>query len=100
MSELKQLVENYTSRNERSMSWVARKMDVSPQTLSSWWHRGTKRLPTPENLRSLAAVLGVPYRYVLEAALTDAGYLPESLVKVTEHESVRLTATDAAEADR
>lgn len=39
------------------------------------WIAGTG-LPTADNIRKLATVLGVPHTRVLDAALADAGYQP------------------------
>ena len=52
---------------------VASKLGIAPNALSNW--KNLRRLPTPENLHNLAALIGVPYRVVLSAALTDTGYL-------------------------
>lgn len=51
---------------------VARKLGVSPNTLAHW--RDLKRLPSRENLEAIAALVGVRYSVVLDAALRDTGY--------------------------
>lgn len=56
---------------------IARKLGVSPTTLGNW--RDLKRLPSRENLEAIAALAGVRYSVVLEAALHDTGYHEESV---------------------
>lgn len=51
---------------------VARRLGVAPNTLAHW--RDLKRLPTRENLEAIAALAGVRYSVVLDAALRDTGY--------------------------
>lgn len=51
---------------------VAAKLGVSPTTLANW--REPKKLPSRENLEAIAALAGVRYSVVLDAALYDTGY--------------------------
>lgn len=67
---------------------IARKLGVSPTTLGNW--RDLKRLPSRENLEAIAALAGVRYSVVLEAALHDTGY----------HEASGLPAVEQVEEQR
>lgn len=51
---------------------IAAKLGVSPTTLANW--REPKKLPSRENLEAIAALAGVRYSVVLDAALYDTGY--------------------------
>ena len=51
---------------------IAARLGVTPNTLKHW--RDLKRLPTRENLEGIAALVGVRYSVVLDAALHDTGY--------------------------
>lgn len=82
MGKLFDLIEEHRDRHrpyEPSYSQVAEQVDVSKQTLLNW--RAPVKLPTAEHLASLARITGVPYLRVLDAALHDAGYLPEPASK-------------------
>lgn len=57
---------------------VAAKLGVSPTTLANW--REPKKLPSRENLEAIAALAGVRYSVVLDAALYDTGYHEATLV--------------------
>lgn len=56
---------------------LASRIGISPTALGHWRRGELTRLPLVTNLRNAAAVLQVPYAVVLNAALTDAGYLPK-----------------------
>lgn len=56
---------------------LALRIGISPTALGHWRRGGITRLPQAVNLRRAATVLQVPYAVVLNAALTDAGYLPQ-----------------------
>lgn len=75
VSALFELIEAYRRDYGPTQNAVARLSDIDPRTLSSWKTRGT--LPDPVDLARLAQTLHKPYRVVLDAALTDAGWLPE-----------------------
>lgn len=75
MSELFELIGAYQHEYGATEAAVARLAGVDPKTMNAWKMRGT--FPDPYDLARLAKVLRQPYRRVLEAALTDALYLPE-----------------------
>lgn len=79
---------------------VARRLGVAPNTFKSW--RDLRRLPTRENLEAIAALVGVRYSVVLDAALMDTGYhesVGRVAVLVPRPESVIEAELRAAEAD-
>jgi len=98
------------SRAGLSMSEIARRLGVSPQSVQQW-ESGTTT-PRPQRIRDLAALLGVTEGYLLGAgeelaAAAEAGALDatgtdpardnaqaltESIIEATEHG--RLTAED------
>lgn len=51
---------------------IARRLEVSPTTVANW--RNLKSLPSRDNLERIAALVGVRYSVVLDAALRDTGY--------------------------
>lgn len=57
---------------------LARKTGVSEQVLSKWKQRPV--LPTPAQLGKVASGTGLPFSYLLEAALQGRGYLPSDAV--------------------
>lgn len=67
---------------------IARKLGVSPTTLGNW--RDPKKLPSRENLEAIAALAGVRYSVVLDAALYDTGY----------HEASGVSPVEEVEAQR
>ncbi|MFK5691330.1 helix-turn-helix transcriptional regulator [Ornithinimicrobium sp. LYQ92] len=75
-TRLGQLIQDFLDNQDWDISraQVAKKLDVSRQTVTNW-ESGVRELPRPENLRALASLARVPYLTVLNAALTDAGYL-------------------------
>lgn len=75
VSELFRLVEAYMHDSGATQNAVARLSGIDERTFSSWKSRRT--LPDPIDLANLARVTRQPYRLVLDAALTDAGWLPE-----------------------
>lgn len=77
MGHLWTIVQSHIDRWGVREAELARRIGTSPQTLNSWKNRGVRGLPSRELLLNLAAVTRVPYQQVLEAALTDAGYLRE-----------------------
>lgn len=54
---------------------IARATGLSEALISKWKNKPT--LPAPAHLTAIHRKLGVPYRALLDAALTDKGYLPE-----------------------
>lgn len=54
---------------------IARATGLSEQLLSKW--RYTPTLPKPGQLAAVRDGVGVPYNAMLEAALSDRGWLPE-----------------------
>jgi predicted ATPase/transcriptional regulator with XRE-family HTH domain len=58
-------------RQDRSASWLAQRLDVSPSTVARWLNHGT-RPGTPEIVVQIADVLGITSDR--EALLTSAGY--------------------------
>lgn len=77
MSELGKLIQAYIDSQvyPPTDSAVARKLGVSRSALGKW-KRGDA-MPSPDNLRAIATLLGVGYMRVLDAALIDDGYLPK-----------------------
>lgn len=74
MSELVRIIDDYRdAHGQPSTASIARAIEVAPQTISSWRTRGIHELPQGDTLRRLAKHVGLPYRYVLEAALIDVG---------------------------
>lgn len=59
-----------------SVRRVARHLGVAPQTVFNW--RNRRGMPSRENLERIAGLTGRPYSEVLEAALVDSGYLPDT----------------------
>lgn len=80
LPRLKAIVDGYISEHGSSTSWVSEQMGLSRQALSNWWGntRSLTAIPDPYLLLALARVTRTPYRDVLDAALHDFGYLPES----------------------
>lgn len=78
---------------------VAAKLGVSPTTLANW--REPRKLPSRENLEAIAALAGVRYSVVLDAALYDTGYHESGQVVTLRHRPVTTIEGDlqAAEID-
>lgn len=57
---------------------------MSRQGLSSWWGEGLSGIPSAYQLGLLAKATRTPYRDVLDAALHDFAYLPESGLEALE----------------
>lgn len=74
MSHLWDIVQTHHDRYGPSVSEIARRMDVGPQTLFNWRDRELRAMPSRRVLLALAEVTGTPYHDVLRAALQDAGY--------------------------
>lgn len=97
MSQVKRLVDDFRARNDRPETWFANQLGMSSKTLNSWFTRGRKSPLPPDVVKAMARVLELPYRTVLDAALYDSGYLPES--SVPDARDVRGTLTDDAAVD-
>jgi hypothetical protein len=72
------LVQGYLDRQEWPVSErrLAERLGyASSSTFDNWRH--PRQLPSSQALARFAALSGTPYQRVLDAALTDAGYLPE-----------------------
>lgn len=78
---------------------VAAKLGVSPTTLANW--REPKKLPSRENLEAIAALAGVRYSVVLDAALYDTGYHEGTVVTLRARPVTTIEGElQAAKADR
>jgi transcriptional regulator with XRE-family HTH domain len=79
VSELGRLVQAYRDRQKYPVAdaRIAAAIGVSRTSVGNWI-KGVA-VPSPENLRALAAEIETPYIEVFEAAMTDAGYLPERI---------------------
>lgn len=77
MGQVWKLIEQHQRSQpyEPSIRSIAKAAGVKESTLPKW--QNLSRLPAPENLRAVARHIHVPYRVLLEAALTDTGYLEE-----------------------
>lgn len=73
VSELMKLVQAHLDKYGVKEAEFARRIGTAPQTVSNWKARGTT-LPSRRLLEGVAAVTGLPYQRVLDAALIDAGY--------------------------
>lgn len=74
MSEVGRLIDQWADGFEfrPNMSDVARRIGVSRAAVSRWYMGSA---PTPENLRALASLTGIPYSRFADAVLSDLGYL-------------------------
>lgn len=74
-SAVGRLIDQWADTHEfrPNMSDVARRVGVSRAAVSRWYMGSA---PTPENLRALASLTGIPYSRFADAVLTDLGYLP------------------------
>lgn len=78
MPRLRAIVKAYRDEHGATESWVADRIGLDRGGLWAWWNRGLKQIPSPGVLYRLSVVTRTPYRDVLDAALHDFGYLPES----------------------
>ena len=74
-TELWRLVEAWRRRQRFNVSQAALAKDigVARGAISQWKYGETR--PTPANLRALQSATGIRYRDLLDAMLTDMGYL-------------------------
>ena len=79
------MVEAYRARQPfpPSLRRLAERLNMSPQALTNW-RTGLSELPKRRTLLAFADLAGLPYERVLDAALRDANYLPESAARGAE----------------
>lgn len=65
---------------EVSRAKIAKRIGISSQALGNW-RFPLSGVPKKRNLVNFADLTGHPYPRVLDAALHDAGYLPESAAR-------------------
>ncbi|MFW0797642.1 hypothetical protein AAFP30_27820 [Gordonia sp. CPCC 205515] len=68
------IVDGYKQRSGLSDAAIATKIGMSRMNLNLW-RKEIRALPTHDNLVAVGRVTDTPYRVVLDAALTDCGYL-------------------------
>jgi hypothetical protein len=78
MPRLRALVDAFRDEYGSSESWVAEQIGLDRRGLWSWWNTGLTQMPSPFLIHALARTIRQPYRDVLDAALHDFEYLPES----------------------
>jgi hypothetical protein len=76
MGQLWELVQAYLDRHGTSERQLAKRLGYSSSGVFANW-REPKQLPSSQALARFAGLSGTPYQRVLDAVLTDAGYLPE-----------------------
>jgi transcriptional regulator with XRE-family HTH domain len=76
MGQLWDLVQAYTDRHGTSERQLAKRLGYSSSGVFNNW-REPRQLPSAQALARFANLSGTPYQRVLDAVLTDAGYLPE-----------------------
>src|SRR3954447_4693291 len=76
MGQLWDLVQAYLDRHGTSERQLAKRLGYASSGVFGNW-RDPKQLPSAQALARFAALSGTPYQRVLDAVLTDAGYLPE-----------------------
>jgi transcriptional regulator with XRE-family HTH domain len=91
MGQLWDLVQAYIDRHGTSERQLAKRLGYSSSGVFSNW-RDPRQLPSAQALARFAGLSGTPYQRVLDAVLTDAGYLPEPLVT---DESIQLRRTSS-----
>jgi hypothetical protein len=79
MGQLWELVQAHIDRHGVSERALARKLGYSSSGVFSNW-REPRQLPSEQALARFAGLSGTPYQRVLDAALTDTGYLPEPAI--------------------
>lgn len=76
MGQLWGLVQAYIDRHGTSERQLAKRLGYSSSGVFSNW-REPRQLPSAQALARFAGLSGTPYQRVIDAVLTDAGYLPE-----------------------
>lgn len=91
------LIDQYKAGCGVSDAELARRIGISRQNLYLWRGSNLRQLPDKANLRAVAAVTGLPYDTVLDAALTDCGYVQrtESTAETTSPALVRRSVETA-----
>jgi hypothetical protein len=79
MGQLWELVQGYLDRHGTSERQLAKRLGYASSGVFANW-RDLRQLPSAQALARFANLSGTPYQRVLDAALTDAGYLPEPTV--------------------
>ena len=75
MGEFWGIIQAHLDRYGVREAAFARKIGTVSQTTSNWKHRGLAQLPKRELLEAVARETSTPYEVVLDAVLTDIGYL-------------------------
>jgi hypothetical protein len=83
MGQLWDLVQAYIDRHGTSERQLAKRLGYSSSGVFTNW-REPRQLPSAQALARFSGLSGTPYQRVLDAVLTDAGYLPEP--PITEQE--------------
>ena len=79
MGQLWGLVQAYIDRHGTSERQLAKRLGYSSSGVFTNW-REPRQLPSAQALARFAGLSGTPYQRVLDAVLTDAGYLPEPAI--------------------
>jgi hypothetical protein len=96
MGQLWALVQAYIDRHGTSERQLAKRLGYSSSGVFSNW-RQPRQLPSAQALARFASLSGTPYQRVLDAALTDAGYLPEPMIT---DDAIQLRRTPSGQATR
>jgi hypothetical protein len=96
MGQLWGLVQAYLDRHGTSERQLAKRLGYASSGVFGNW-RDLRQLPSAQALARFAGLSGTPYQRVLDAALTDAGYLPEPLVT---DEGIQLRRTPSGDRTR
>lgn len=78
MGQLYDIIQNHIDTQPYGVSQrqIAGRLGVSPTTLANW--RTPEKLIAKRHLSAIARLTGVPYPRVLDALLSDIGYLSEA----------------------
>jgi hypothetical protein len=96
MGQLWDVVQAYLDRHGTSERQLAKRLGYASSGVFSNW-REPRQLPSAQALARFAALSGTPYQRVLDAVLTDAGYLPEPHIT---DEAIQLRRTPSGERTR
>ena len=79
VTQLWKLVEDWRHRQrfKPSQAALARDIGVARGALTQWKYDESR--PTPAHMRALQSATGIRYRDLLDAMLTDMGYLPKGV---------------------
>ncbi|HCB04061.1 MAG TPA: hypothetical protein PLZ93_01085 [Nocardioides sp.] len=89
MGQLWELVQAYTDRHGTSERQLAKRLGYKSSGVFVNW-REPKQLPSAQALARFADLSGTPYQRVLDAVLTDSGYLPEPRLTTDSEELSRV----------